>query len=76
MDINTFVKNFAEQFENTDASLITPATEFKKLEEWSSILALSVIAMIDDEYEVRVKGDDVRNSATVEDLFNIVKAKA
>ena len=62
-------------FENTDASQIAPATEFKKLEEWSSLTALSVIAMVDDEYEVRIKGDDIRNSNTVEDLFNLVKAK-
>lgn len=75
MELETFIKNFAEVFENTDASQIAPATEFKKLEEWSSLTALSVIAMVDDEYEVRIKGDDIRNSDTVEDLFNLVKAK-
>lgn len=76
MEIKEFIENFAEQFEDTDASEITAATEFKNLDEWSSLIALSVIAMVDEEYDVTIKGDDIRNSNTVEDLFNVVKAKA
>ena len=37
--------------------------------------ALSVIAMIDEEYDVKIKGDDVRNSQTVNDLYEIVKSR-
>lgn len=76
MELNDFIANFAEQFEDTDASEITAATEFKNLDEWSSLIALSVIAMVDEEYDVTLKGDDIRNSATVEDLYNIVKSRA
>lgn len=76
MEIKEFIENFAEQFEDTDASEITAATEFKNLDEWSSLIALSVIAMVDEEYDVTLKGDDIRNSATVEDLFNVVKSRA
>lgn len=76
MEIKEFIANFAEQFEDTDASEITASTEFKNLDEWSSLIALSVIAMVDEEYDVTIKGDDIRNSNTVEDLFNAVKAKA
>ena len=49
--------------------------EFKNLDEWSSLIALSVIAMVDEEYDVTLKGDDVRNADTIEDLFNVVKNK-
>jgi len=76
MEINDFIANFADQFDDTDASEITAATEFKNLDEWSSLIALSVIAMVDEEYDVTIKGDDIRNSKTIEDLFNVVKAKA
>ncbi len=76
MEINDFVANFAEQFDDTDASEIKAETVFKELDEWSSLIALSVIAMVDEEYDVTIKGDDIRNSITVEDLFNAVKAKA
>lgn len=76
MEINEFIENFANQFDETEAGTLTPKTKFKELDEWSSLIALSVIAMIDEEYDVTIKGDDIRNSNTVEDLFNAVKVKA
>lgn len=74
--LDEFVALFAEQFDDTDASEITAETEFKELDEWSSLIALSVIAMVDEEYDVTIKGDDIRNASTIEDLFNVVAAKA
>lgn len=76
MELNDFIEKFAEQFDDTDSSDITSITEFKKLEEWSSLLALSIIAMVDEEYDVSLKGDEIRKAITVEDLFNTIKAKA
>jgi acyl carrier protein len=32
--------------------------------------------MVDEEYDVTLKGDDMSSAVTVEDLFNIVKSKA
>jgi acyl carrier protein len=75
MELIDFIENFADQFDDTDASMIKAETVFKELDEWSSLVALSVIAMIDEEYDITLKGDDIRNSNTVEDLFNVVKAK-
>lgn len=75
MNKNSFIENFADLFEETDASAFTPETRFKDLEEWSSLVALSIIAMVDDEYEVELKGDDIRNSDTINDLFNIVSSR-
>ncbi len=76
MELKEFVEKFAEQFDDTDACIFTPATKFKELDEWSSLIALSIIAMADEEYDVTLKGDDIRNADTIEDLFNTVKAKA
>lgn len=75
MELKDFIENFAEQFDDTDSSEIKAETVFKELDEWSSLIALSVIAMVDEEYDVTIKGDDIRNSNTVEDLFNVVKSK-
>ena len=75
MEIKEFVEKFAEQFDDTDPSEITATTVFRDLEEWSSLIALSVIAMVDEEFDVALKGDDVRTSVTVEDLYNKVIAK-
>jgi len=73
MNLQDFVGKFAEQFEETDASEFKADTEFKNLVDWNSMVALSIIAMVDAEYSVTIKGEDIRNSKTVEDLFNIVK---
>lgn len=75
MELNDFVANFAAQFDDTDPSEIKVDTLFHDLDEWSSLIALSVIAMIDEEYDVTVKGDDIQNAKTVEDLYNTVKSK-
>ena len=76
MELKDFIENFANQFDDTDASEIKAETEFRELDEWSSLIALSVIAMVDEEYDIAIKGDDIRNSKTVEDVCNIVKSKA
>lgn len=76
MELGNFIENFAAQFDDTDASVFTAGTEFKTLEEWSSLTALSIIAMVDEEYDVTLKGDDMRNAVTIEDLYNLVKNKA
>ena len=76
MELKDFIVNFAAQFDDTDASEFKAETIFKELDEWSSLIALSVIAMVDEEYDITIKGDDIRNSNTIEDLFNAVKAKA
>ncbi len=76
MEIKEFIENFANQFDDTDASVFTAETVFHDLEEYSSLIALSIIAMVDEEYDVTLKGDDMRAAITIEDLFNTVKAKA
>ena len=76
MEIKDFIQHFAEQFDDTDVNDIHATTEFKELDEWSSLLALSIIAMADEEYNVTLKGEDIRNSKTIEDLFNVVKSRA
>ena len=76
MEIKEFIENFAAQFDETDASVFTPETAFHELDEYSSLIALSIIAMVDEEYDVTIKGDDMRSAVTIEDLYNIVKSKA
>lgn len=75
MEQEKFVQNFASQFDDTEESKITINTIFKDLDEWTSLLSLSVIAMCDEEYDVKIKGEDIRNANTVEDLYNIVMSR-
>lgn len=75
MEIKTFIEHFAEQFEDTDSSVFTVDTRFRELDEWSSLLALSILAMVDEEYDVQLKGEEMRATNTIQELFNLVESK-
>lgn len=72
MDLQEFIDNFAAEFDETPADAFTPSTEYKTLEEWNSLTALSIIAMIDDSYNKTITGANLRENKTIEDLFNYV----
>jgi acyl carrier protein len=76
MDIKEFIENFAEQFDDTELSEFKPETVFHELDEYTSLIALSIIAMVDEEYGVTLNANDMSSAVTIEDLFNTVKAKA
>lgn len=75
MELNEFVEKFAEQFDDTDPSEIKADTHFRDLDEWSSLVGLSVIAMVDEEFDVLLKGEDMRQANTPAELYEIVKSK-
>ena len=75
MNLEEFIENFAGEFDETRVEAFAPTTEFKTLEEWNSLTALSIISMIDDQYNKTITGADLRASKTIEDLFNLVSSK-
>lgn len=75
MEIKNFIENFADQFEETDASVFTAETNFRDLDEWSSLIALSILAMIDEEYDVQLKGEEMRATKTIQELYDLVASK-
>jgi acyl carrier protein len=75
MELETFLKNFAEMLDETAPELINAKTNFRELEEWSSLTALTLIAMVDEEYSIKLTGEDIRSSHTIEEIFDKIKAK-
>lgn len=75
MEIKEFIQHFAEQFDDTDISEFKPETVFHDLDEYSSLIALTIIGMVDDEYNVTIGAEEMSSAVTIEDLFNIVKSK-
>lgn len=72
MELNDFIANFADQFDDTDAGEITAQTEFRDLEEWSSMVGLSVLNMIDNKYGVRLNFAEFKAANTVQELYDVV----
>ena len=75
MDKNQFLANFADQFDDTDASEITLTTEFHDLDEWSSLTGMGVIALAKTQYGKSITGTELKDCVTVEDVFNLINNK-
>ena len=75
MEINDFIEKVVDQFDDIDASEINANTAFQELEEWSSLTALSLIAMAKTEYGKTITGKELRECVTVEDVFNLIASK-
>ena len=75
MTLDEFVKAFAAEFDETPEDQFKADTEFKTLDEWSSLTALSIIAMVDEQMDKTITGADIRASKTIEDLFNLANSK-
>lgn len=75
MTLQEFTEAFAAEFDETPEDVFAPETKFKELEEWSSLTALSIISMVDDQLEKQLTGADIRSCDTIEELYNIVMAK-
>ena len=75
MELKDFIENFAEQFDDTDASEIQADTEFHELDEWGSLTGMGVIAMVKTTYGKTITGKEIRECVTVDDLFNLVASK-
>ena len=75
MELKEFIENFAAQFDDTDASEFKPETVFHELDEYSSLIALTIIGMVDEEYGVTIGAEEMSAAVTIEDLYNIVKSK-
>ena len=75
MELNEFIEKFCEELEIENASEINAETEFHMLDEWSSLAALTVIALIDENFDVQLNGNDIRQSETIQDLYDLIKSK-
>lgn len=74
MELKEFIENFAAQFDETEAEVFTAETNFRDLDEWSSLTGLLIISMVDEEYGVQINAEILRSCANVGELFNKVSS--
>ena len=75
MELVDFIEKFAEQFDDVDVEQLNSATKFRELDGYTSLGALLIITMIDEEYDVTVTGDDMKQQVTIGDLYNLVSSR-
>ena len=75
MEIKEFIENFVDQFDDLEQADVTPETVMRDLDEWSSMIGLSLLNMSDKEYGVTLTFEELRQAITVQDLFNTIEKK-
>lgn len=75
MDEKKFIVNIADQFEDIDTSNFEMMTNFRENDEYSSLVGMALIAMVDEKYNVTLTGEELRRAKTILELYNIVQAK-
>lgn len=75
MTLDEFIEAFAEEFDDTPVETFKADTKYRQLDEWSSLTALSIISMVDDQFDKTITGADIRSTETIEDLFNLIQTK-
>ena len=70
-----FIENFYEILEDTEKNEINQHTDFRSLDEWDSMTALMLIAMVDEKYGKQLKGQDIKECTTLENLFARIQSK-
>ena len=74
MNINEFITKFAEEIEIENAGDLTPDTQFRDLEEWSSLSVMVFIAFADEIFGKEIGDKQIADCKTIQDLYNLVTA--
>ena len=75
MSTNEFIKNFSAQFNEADPEIFSLETKFRDLDEWDSMLHLSIILMLDQEYNVTIEEKEFNKLTTIGDIYNYIVNK-
>lgn len=70
-----FIKNFANQWDDTELEVFTPNCVFHELEEWSSLTGLAILNMIAKKYGVKVAPEELKAAVTIKDVYNLVQSR-
>lgn len=68
-----FIKSFIEALE-VEGHEVNLSDEFRQYPEWDSLNRLSLIAMIDEEFDVQIDTKTFEQLKTIQDLINAVKS--
>lgn len=75
MTLEEFIGHFGDEMDDLPEGGLKPDTIFKEMDEWDSLVALSIISMVDEEYDKILTPTDIRSSETIEDLWKLIEAK-
>ena len=75
ISIEEFTKNLETEFDDIEPGSVKPDTSYRDIKGWSSMYALIIIAFVDANFDVALNANDLKNSQTIRDLYNVVLSK-
>lgn len=75
MNLSEFTQQFVEVFDDAEDLNLTPDTYFKELDEYSSLTVLSIIAFADEHFNAVITGKEIRETETIQDLYDLIQSK-
>jgi|TARA_R110000782_G_scaffold259894_1_gene350754 acyl carrier protein len=76
MNIQELIEKLEEEIEEVEKGTLTPLTNIRNIDWWSSMHALVIIALVDIEYNVQVSGKDLKEIQTIQDLYDLIVKKS
>lgn len=76
MNIQELIEKLEEEIEEAKKGTLTPSTNIRNIDWWSSMHALVIIALVDIEYNVQVSGKDLKEIQTIQDLYDLIVKKS
>lgn len=73
--IEQFIQKLEEEFDDVEKGTLHAKMNYREIENWGSMHALIIIALVDTEWEVSLSGEDLRSTNTIEDLYKLMISK-
>lgn len=59
-----------------DSGTVKPGDKFKEFEEWDSLALLSLIAMINEEYDITISRIELDKISTIKELYTYIQEQS
>lgn len=73
--VEDFTNQLATEFEDVEPNTVFPDTHYRDIKNWSSMYALIIIAFVDANFDVQLNAENLKNTQSVRDLYEVVKEK-
>ena len=73
--IEEFKKKFSMAIEDDAINELGNNSNFKDLESWDSFSGMSIISMIDEEFGVTIKTDEMSKINSLNELYDLISSK-
>lgn len=73
--IEEFIEKVEAEIEELPRGSLKPETSYREIPEWSSMHALILIALAETEYNVTLRGEDLRACTTINDLHQLIESR-